>query len=210
MALGQRTQKTYLSIAYGKLRQKANATDKGAVPRTTDKGETTYAFEYSFLEGKIVGVYYRESSEYGNSYEVTFEDNGELYQVSFKEASKYGMDFISKLPNIDITKPVKIVPYSMKSEDGKEIHGVSVQQFGVKLPPYFVKKKEDGTFEFLHGFPPRKNKMTEKEYKIWVIQAQDFLAEFIKKNIIPKFKQSPIKKEEVIETPADDDAPLPF
>lgn len=210
MPLGQSTPKTYLAIAYGKLRKKGQKGDAGVVERFNDKGEPNYAYEYNNIEGKIVDVYYKESREFGNSYEVTIDD-GELYQVSFKESSRYGKDFISKLPGIDFTKWVKITPYEMKDDNGKERRGISVQQNGDKLKSFFTEKVGD-KFVYKHGFPPGREDgkmMNEKEWKIYDITVQDFLASYTKEHIIPKLKGvKDAPAEPIVDTQTPDDVPF--
>lgn len=192
MPLGQSEQKTYLTIAYGKLRKKAKEGDAGAVWREFE-GKGSWAHEYQWIEGTITKIYYKESKEYGNSYEVTMDDGKELYNISFKENSRYCQDFLVKLPNINLAHPVKINPYAMKDEQGNDKHGTSVQQNGEKLKNFFS-QKEGEAWIYRYGFPePKKPKLSDKEWKIYLIEIQCFLMDYVKANIIPKLNDPATK-----------------
>ncbi len=211
MPLGTQEQKIFLQIAYGKLRMKAKEGDAKAVWREFE-GKGSWAVEYSWIEGQIKKIYYKESKEYGNSYEVTIDDGENLYNVSFKENSRYCQDFLVKLPNIDLSQPVKITPYDMRSEDGKERRGTSVMQNGIKLKSYFSQKEGD-VWIYREGFPePKKPKLTDKEWKIYLIEIQSFLMDYVKDNIIPKLNDPAVKLGISEETSSheDDSNDLPF
>lgn len=188
MGLGTTENKIYLGIGYGRLRKKASAPGDGIVERFTKDGEKTYAYEYKYIEGIITGIYYKESKEYGNSFEVTIKDD-KVYNISFKENSRYCQDFLAKLPAIDLTKIVRLTPFEMLGDNEKLFRGVSVLQDGVKIQNYFVKKEGENR-TLLHGFPkPATEKLTEKQWKIYCIEMQDFLAQHTINEIIPKLKE---------------------
>lgn len=213
MALGISESKIYLQVGYGKLRKKAAGPGEGIVERTTKDGEKTFAYEYNYVEGIMTGIYYKENKEFGNSFEVTIRDDKEVYGISFKENSRYCQDFLSKLPAIDLSKTVKLTPYEMLGDGGKSFRGVSVMQGGVKLQNYFVEKDGERR-KLLHGFPiPAAEKLSDKQWKIYCIEMQDFLAQYTIKNIIPKLKNRPeenahIDNPDVAGNPEDEDLPF--
>lgn len=217
MPVGQSEQKTYLTIAYGKLREKCKEGEPNAVWREFE-GKGSFAKEYQWIEGRIVKIYYKESKDYGNSYEVTIDDDVKKWNVSFKENSRYCQDFLVKLPNIDLSKFVRINPYELKdSETGKDKHGTSVQQNGEKLKNFFS-QKEGETWIYRNGFPePKKVKLSDKEWKIYLIEIQCFLMDYVKANIIPKLNDPATrlgieeeKTEGAIDETLNESSDLPF
>lgn len=188
MGLGTTENKIYLDVGYGRLRKKASAPGEGVVERTKKDGEKTYAYEYKYIEGIITGIYYKESKDYGNSFEVIIKDD-KVYNISFKENSRYCQDFLSKLPAIDLSKVVRITPFEMLGYNEKLFRGVSVLQDGIKIQNFFV-KKEGEQRTLLHGFPkPAAEKLTEKQWKIYCIEMQYFLAQYTINEIMPRLKE---------------------
>jgi hypothetical protein len=188
MPLGTPENVTYLSIGWGKLRKKAQAMAEGVVERTTQKGEKSLAYEYSYVEGKITKIYRKESKEYGNSFEVRVDDGKDKFSVSFKEGSRSCQDLLTKLPNIDLNQPVKISPFQMMNEKtGKEFRGVSIQQNGVKIPNAFSAKVGENEWKYYHGYPePTKKNMNETELKIYFLMVTDFLTKYTIEHTIKK------------------------
>jgi hypothetical protein len=215
MPVGQSEQKTYLTIAYGKLREKCKEGEPNAVWREFES-KGSWAKEYQWIEGQISKIYYKESKDYGNSYEVTIDDGEKKWNVSFKENSHYCQDFLVKLPNIDLSKFVRINPYELKdSETGKDKRGTSVQQNGEKLKNFFS-QKEGEVWVYRNGFPePKKAKLSDKEWKIYLIEIQCFLMDYVKANIIPKLNDPSVRlgiDEEKVESANDSSmgSDLPF
>ncbi len=193
MPVGQSEQKNYLTIAYGKLREKCKEGEPNAVWREFE-GKGSWAKEYQWIEGQITKIYYKESKDYGNSYEVTIDDGEKKWNVYFKENSRYCQDFLVKLPNIDLSKFVKLNPYELKdNETGKDKRGTSVQQNGEKLKNFFS-QKEGEVWVYREGFPePKKPKLSDKEWKIFLIEIQCFLMDYVKANIIPKLNDPAVR-----------------
>jgi len=216
MPVGTAEQKTYLTIAYGKLRERCKEGEPNAVWREFE-GKGSFAKEYQWIEGRIAKIYYKESKEYGNSYEVTIDDDVKLWNVSFKENSRYCQDFLVKLPNINLSQVVKLTPYEMKGDDGKEKRGTSVMQNAIKLKNFFS-QKEGETWVYREGFPePKKPKLSDKEWKIYLIEIQCFLMDYIKAHVLPKLNDPAVRlgieedKEAETEIKAEDESgDLPF
>lgn len=216
MGLGSSENKIYLQVGYGKLRKKTNTPGEGIVERLNKDGEKIYAYEYKFIEGKITGIYYKESKDYGNSFEITIKDD-RLYNVSLKENSRYCQDFLSKLPAINLNKEVRLTPYEMAGDDDKTFRGISVLQDGVKIQNFFIEKDGEERV-YKHGFPkPNAKKLSEKQWKIYCIEMQDFLMKYAINEILPSLKdlknkheESDITDEPAIDEATDDDSELPF
>jgi hypothetical protein len=187
MALGSNTgtAKTYLSVGFGKIRQKqtenkqkVDANTPNAVKRETQSGAESWALEHDFVSGKIEKIFFKEDKEYGNSFEVVISDAVDIYQLSFTEESRFWFDFAKKLPNIDLSKEVKITAYDFEDKESKKRRaGISIEQSGVKINSFYDEKDGD-KYKLLHGFPNAPTDMNWKdkdEVKVYFISVKKFL-----------------------------------
>lgn len=221
MARGSHTEagKIYLSVAFGKIRQKQTDDGKkvdentpGAVKRQTQSGADSYAIEHDFVSGKIEKIFYKESTEYQNTFEVVISDGVENLQISFVEDSRFCFDFMKKLPNIDLSKEVKITAYDFNDrQTNKRKSGISIEQGGQKITSYYEKKDENGKWTMLHGFPsPEGTDFKDKdETKIYFIKVKKFLKAQFEKLFAGKWSDN-TPAPEADETSPDDGDGLPF
>jgi len=214
MGVGKSEKKNYLTISYGKLRQRTTESDPEAQSRYSDTlGKEIWERVYNWVEGKITSIFYKESKEYGNSFEVTLDDGKDRFNISFKEKSRYCTDFLSKLPNIDLDSFVRITPYDFIPE-GKEsaIMGVSLKQFDKKIENHFVSKDEKGNIIYKSGFPKWQKDMDDDEFQMYLVRLRKFLRNYTKENIIPKLTKPTEEKipEDVPEPVVEENDDLPF
>ena len=216
MPIGTSDKRTYLHITYGKLRMKTTESDPEAQSRENKDGKTIYERVYSWVEGNLAGIYYKQDDKYGNSFEVIIDDGKDRFQVSFPEGDNYFMDFFSKLPNTDMSKPLRIAPYDFEdSNTGKRRKGITLMQAGEKVDNYFNVKVGD-KYEYRHGFPEPENpkKMDKDDWKVYFIKVTKFLRNYINETIIPKFvatdlnKMNEVATSEVVEVNNNDDLPF--
>lgn len=214
--------KTFLSIGFGKIRQKSvngakcDEHTKGAVYRKSEKAANgSWAIEYDALVGKIVNIYYKESKEFGNSYDVTFDDMGDLYQISFKE-DQMGFSFLKKIPNINFDSFCELKTYGdFVSKEGKKVMaGLSVTQFGQKVQSAYEVNEGD-KWKYLLGYPEPDEKMDWKDKDdrdAYAIRIKKFFKNEFATKWQGMFKTTEIVEAEVKENEAVDieDAPLPF
>lgn len=196
----------YISIlADGKFHETVPEGTPDAVKReyeTSDKQKgTKWELLYTKIEAMITDVRFRDG-DYGLSLNIRFKDeeNNEVV-VSVNTASNFGEDLMKKLPNVDFTKKVKLIPFAFEDERKRSVRGVNVIQLDeagkeVKLRNYFsvpLKKGEepgDREREYLHGFPAPEGdteKYTKDHWKIWFTKVRLFLVEYTEKNIVAKF-----------------------
>jgi hypothetical protein len=181
------TQKTFLTVGFGKIRQKTldnktkvDENTPGSVKRTTQSGSESWALEYDFIEGTIEKIFYKEDKDYGNSYEVVISDV-EVYQLSFSETSQYCNDLLKKLPNINLLDRVKFTAYDFEDKDHKRKCGLSIEQHSNKITSHYEVKQPDGKWKLLHSFPSGESIdfKDKDECKIYFIRVKKFLrAEF--------------------------------
>ncbi len=213
MPLGKSENRIYLQISYGKLRQKSTSDNPEAVERENRQGDKVWELVFNFIEGQITNIYYKESDEYGNSFDVTIDDGEKKYGVSFKEDSRYCQGFLSRLPNADLSKWVKIAPYDfIPSDSDKNRQGITLWQNDEKLQNYFV-AKVDNKFIYSHEFPESNGKLSKDDFKIYLINVKGFLRDYTTDNIIPKIQKNfmgQVDEKSVLDTPVENNDDLPF
>lgn len=177
---------TYYSVlSDGKFHTTVPEGTEGSVKReyeTSDgkKGVKTELVAQA-ISGLITNIALYES-DYGKNIQISF---GTEVIVSLSTNSNFGEDFMKKLPNIDITKEVKLAPYSFEDEESKKLkRGITIYQDNKKIADFYHVKKEDKWVE-ANGYPklPAKAKSwTKEEWKIYFLQARVFLIEEVAKN----------------------------
>lgn len=180
MPLGQREKRTYMSASLGALRVKADENTPGAIKRKSEKtGKIMWELVYDFVSGFLEKVYYRESEDFGNSWQVLIHDNEASYCVQIGEQSRYCTDLLKKLPNLTFGQEYELRPYDFEV-DGKRRIGLSIKQGQEKIPSYYqtFEKGPDGKFivTHLHGFPEYDGDWKDSdELKIYFMRVQTFL-----------------------------------
>lgn len=187
MSLTQSENKDYLTVlSDGLLHLTVPEGTEGAIKReyeTSDgKSGVKYELVYKDVSGMITKVDFRDG-EYGKSLQLTIEDEGEKPLIlSLSTANNFGEDMMKKLPAIDMSKPVKIAPYSFIDDKGKSKKGVTVYQDDQKVQNYFY---DPETEKNIHGYPtPKKPKgknatLSKEEWKMYFMEVRIFLIDFI-------------------------------
>jgi hypothetical protein len=236
MALGNNQQsqsRTFLSVGFGKLRQrslasgqKVDETTPKAIKRQTQQGADTWALEYDFINGKIDSIFYKDNSDnkFENTFEVLLRDGIDFYQISFTENSKYWFGFMETLPNIILSEPVNITVFDYINKDKVRKSGINVEQFNNKntrevefkdgtihqyVNSFYKEYTEDKKWKFLNGYPEPMNKMDWKDkddVKMYFMRVKKFLREEFKRLFSDKFTKSEANSE-VISNIEPDNAP---
>jgi hypothetical protein len=152
----------------------------------TSDGTVGKKFEkvYSEVIGKITKIGFQEG-KFGVQLQLTITDGEEEPTVlCMSTSSNYGEDCMKKLPNVDLNKTVKIVPFSFKDDKGKAKKGVTIFQKDdkgetVKLANYFY---DATTKANINGYPtpkPTKKERTSDQWKLYYGETREFLIEFI-------------------------------
>lgn len=192
MALDKTEEKVFASIlADGKIHVSVPEGTEGAVTRDyeTSDGTTGKKTElvYNDVVGQITDVAFFEGN-YGRNIQVTICDGAEKpVSLSLSTASNYGEDLMKKILNVDLTKYVKIVPYSFTDEKGKGRKGVTIWQKNdktgenEKVKNYFYDEKKKVN---VNGYPePKKGKggkpLTKDQWKIYFAEVREFMIEKI-------------------------------
>lgn len=174
-------------LADGLLREQVEETTPGAKLRVVKDDDGNVKSEkwevtYPGIKGFITGVIARDG-DYGTSLLITIKDsNDEEFTLALQAKSKYGEDFIHKLPNVDFTKEVSLKPYNFQDGDRK-VAGVTLTQDEVKLANAFNWKSEDGSWESIEGYPQVDEKKKPKNSDQWMIfftQRREWVLDYLK------------------------------
>jgi hypothetical protein len=136
---------TYLSVADGNLvRQHKQATER-TTERLTKTGKLVFEERFKDLTAKLDGIATREN-DYGKQWQIKFQDQGDFYIVSLPYSSRYASSFLKVLPNIDLSKEIRFMPWAMKDKNDptKTITGITMYQDGEKLASYYTKEDPKG------------------------------------------------------------------
>lgn len=208
MGVHKRDSKTYLKVlgSDGTLRQSVPEGTEGAVRRTYEDRETkaevaVFELVYDFIDGMIGDINLFEG-KFGDNLIIPITDGDDTFHLSLSTSQPFGEDFMKKLLNIDLSKPVAISPFSFTGENGKPVRGLSiVQDFtinngsimgGTKVQNYFYDSVEKKTINGMPvpDFDTRKAKTDD--WKIYFAQVRKFLVNTLKeKNLIKEGAAAP-------------------
>lgn len=194
MGLGNyQGQGIYLSIADGKLvRTYKEAVQNVTVSRVNKTGRTVHEQKFDYIEGKLSGLRVN-INDYGKQWILTVEDDeGEKFFINIMYGSRYANSILKCLPNIDLSKPVKLQPWSLidKKDPTKTVTGATIWQDNVKIEPYYTKENPNGL--------PQMKKVKFKGEERWDSTDMD---EFLEQKSLALFDKQPA----VMDGPTEDD-----
>lgn len=177
MALGNSSNAIYLTISDGKIVRQFKNPTANSVERTTKTGKLVHEEKYDFVEGTITAITTKEN-DYGKFWLVTITDGGESYQIQFNYSGGTASAFLKILPNVDLTRPVKIQP-SQRIENDKKKSSLFLSQGGTTLKWYWNKDNA--------GELPQLKKVKIKGKEQWDDSEQmEFLENYVRSEITPK------------------------
>lgn len=193
---------TYVSVlSDGSMRVVVDENTEGAVRRDyeTSDGKTGTKWElvYNKLSGYITGIQFYDG-DFGNNLQLTITDGEEKPIVlSLSTGSNFGEDMMKKLPAIDLTKRVVMIPYSFEDDNGKLRKGMTVIQNGdEKIANFFY---DPTTKKNLHGYPEtsfgKKKTISKDEWKAYFLQCRIFLTDYINEHLATKPQEGKSDKE---------------
>jgi hypothetical protein len=139
------TNTTYLSVADGNLvRQHKQATER-TTERLTKTGKLVFEERFKDLTAKLENITTR-TNDYGTQWQLEFSDGDASYIVSLPYSSRYSSSFLKALPNVDVSKELRFMPWAMKDKQDatKTITGVTLYQDGEKIAPAYTKENPNG------------------------------------------------------------------
>lgn len=214
MSLNKRTKSsnsTFLKIFGGKIVQESSKpfeTEETLKERENKNGTKVYYVEYDSVSGNIRSADIKHIESLAiDIIELEIVDVVERYVLSIPVDSRFGKSFMMRMMNIDLDKPVEIVPYSFTDKEDKKVSGLNIFQDGEKLAPVYTRDNPN-------GLPDAKQVRKGKETKWDFTDQMNFLYdEFDKfKEAIPVVAESPKATAAVedFDTESEDFDDLPF
>lgn len=125
MALGNSTNKIYLSVADGKVVRKVAEGVSGAEPYTKKDGSIIWQQRFAFISGYLKSISTKTNSFNGSEMKdwvFEIEDNGEYYTLQINYDSRYAVSLLNAMcnPVVDFSKPITISPWMKVVNDKKK------------------------------------------------------------------------------------------
>lgn len=181
MGLNTREEGNFITILGGKFSQKVPEGTPGATTRTNKKGKIVHEKYYDNFTGKLVGIK-TQDGEYGKSWIFSFKDKEEVYNLQLSYSNSFATAFLKMLPNIDLTKEMKVSPSTKMDAEGKNKSSLFVNQDGVALKHAYTREVPNGM--------PDMEQITAKGVLVWDdTKRLSFLYNMVATTIIPKLEQ---------------------
>ena len=178
MALENREGGKYITIYDGKFAVRVPEGTPGAVSRVNKEERTVHELFYDSVTGKLINIRKREGGKYGPTWEFDFVDGGEVYTLQLSYSNSYATNILKMLPNVDLTKEMKVQP-SQKIEDGKKKSSLFISQDGKTLKHAYTKDAPN-------GMPPMVQVMVKGQPQWDDTDRLIFLEEMVNRDILPK------------------------
>jgi hypothetical protein len=220
MGLGNRTNKTYLKILFGKVCMASTKDDPNATERVNKNNDTVYERYYDYIEGVVTGIKREKSNNesYPDRYCIDINDGTDDYTLQFPVDGRDALAFLKASPNVDFEKTVRFVPWEQE-KDGVKRSGLMLIQNNQKVDWAYTKENQNGLPE------PEQKKFKGKMQ--WDFFPQfEFLDKMLHDDIIPKISTLPPSDDTGVESQtkettlggpenttlnsSDDDSDLPF
>lgn len=175
--------KTFLTVADGKIIQKVTEDTPGAIKRINKENKTVYELRHGGFEGYITNINVTER-EFGGKkmkqWNIDIDDIGDQYQLQLSYSSGYSMSFLKSIlnPVIDFSQPIKITPW-MKVVNEKKKTAIYLAQNGEDIPWFFTKENPN-------GLPELKKVRIGGEEKWDDYDAMQFMEAQIKAKVLPQ------------------------
>ncbi len=182
-----KSHKTFASvISDGSIRVQVEENTPGAVKRDYElkSGEKGVKFEmvYKSLSGFITSINFKDT-DFGQFLNIEVDE----IVLSLNTDGNFAQDLMKKLPKINLGQEVKLAPYSLVTDSGKNLKGITVYQNNEKITSAFWNGEKT-----INGMPVVKKEDGEKykkdDWKIFFITVKKFLIEYTEKNVTPNIK----------------------
>lgn len=177
MALENREGGNFITILNGKFCQRVPDGTAGAVSRINKLNKTVFEKFYDSFTAKLINIKTQDGA-YGKNWLFVFKDNGEVYNLQLSYSNSFATQFLKMLPNIDLTKEMKLSP-SVKEVDGKNKSSLFVNQDNQPIKHAFTKDNPNGM--------PDLKSVTIKGQAMWDdTERLAFLQNMVDTQILPK------------------------
>lgn len=184
---------TYYHISEGKIRCKTTSDDPRAVRRVIEDKDTKekrelYEIVLKGYVGRIESVEVRKG-KFGDQLYIGITDGIDLVYIQMPFMSPYSRTFLERLPNVDTSRDVAIVPYQFENDNGKQVSGTSIYYNydapeQTKVNSAYKEYDADGkSVGNIGGYPAGEEGMSSEDWKILGLQQMKFLRE----NVVSAF-----------------------
>jgi hypothetical protein len=185
----QGTSRIYVGCANGVFSKRVKEPTEKSIQRTLEKGvnagKIVHEEHFDYFEGALLAIEAKEKEGFGKQWTFEFDislspEKQEILVFNCPYTSGYAQNILVRLPNLDLTKDVKVMAYSfLDKEKNKERKGITLFQSGAKVNPAYSKENPN-------GLPP----MVQVKIKgqlVWDnTDMFEFLEEMVKTKIVPK------------------------
>lgn len=179
MGLDTRQTGNFITILGGKLCQRVSEDTVGAVKRTNKLGNVVYEKFYDSFTGKLIDIKVQDGT-YGKTWNFVFKDKEEPYTLQLSYSNSFSTALLKMLPNIDLTKEMKISP-SVKEIDGVNRSSLFINQDGKAMKHAYSRENPNGM--------PDMEQVTVKGVLIWDdTKRLEFLDKMVHETILPKLR----------------------
>jgi len=139
----------YLSVSDGNIVRSYKEANASTTQRVTKTGRLVHEERFKDLVAILEGAETKEN-DFGKQWVLKFRDGEDFYMVNMPFSSRYSSSFLKALLNIDLSKNVKFMPWSMtdKNDATKKVTGVTMYQNDgngfTKVAPAFTKDDPNG------------------------------------------------------------------
>ncbi len=180
MGLDTRQQGNFITILGGKLCQRVPEGTEGAVKRTNKLGNVVFEKFYDSFTGKLIDIKVQDGT-YGKTWNFVFRDHEEPYTLQLSYSNSFSTALLKMLPNIDLTKEMKISP-SVKEIDGKDRSSLFINQDGKAMKHAYSRENPNGM--------PDMEQVTVKGVLVWDdTKRLEFLDKMVRETILPKLHE---------------------
>jgi hypothetical protein len=179
MGLDTRQTGNFITILSGKMCQRVSEDTIGAVKRTNKLGNVVYEKFYDSFTGKLIDIKVQDGT-YGKTWNFVFKDKEEPYTLQLSYSNSFSTALLKMLPNIDLTKEMKISP-SVKEIDGVNRSSLFINQDGKAMKHAYSRENPNGM--------PDMEQVTVKGVLIWDdTKRLEFLDKMVHETILPKLR----------------------
>jgi hypothetical protein len=184
---------TFLTVMDGSLVQSHKEPIPGrTVTRVNKNGKTVHEEKFDVIEGMLVSLKTKDHETYGKQYVIGIKDGEDMFYINVSQNSGSAVRFLKALPNVDLEKVVKFMPWSMadKTNPTKKVQGITMWQDGEKILPFYTKEAPNGL--------PEMKKVKLKGKDTWDSYEMDV---FLEEMALKMFEKAPAKEETKTESP---------
>ena len=143
MGLEVKSEGKYFTILGGKFCQRVDENTEGAIARINKLGKQVFEKFYDSFTGELINIKTQDSQAYGKNWVFVFKDGEDIWNLQLGYSNSFATAFLKMLPNIDLTKPIKLSP-SVKEVDGKDKSSLFINQGSEHVKHAYTRENPNG------------------------------------------------------------------